>query len=113
MKKLIIAVAVMGAFAGSMAHAEDVIPEHSFTANVSLVSDYRFRGVSQTFKQPAIQGGFDYVHSSGFYVGNWNSNVSGNSFTDGSIEMDLYGGYKFNITPVSYTHLTLPTNREV
>ncbi len=99
MKKLIIAVAVMGAFAGSMAHAEDVIPEHSFTGNVSLVSDYRFRGVSQTFKQPAIQGGFDYAHSSGFYVGNWNSNVSGNSFTDGSIEMDLYGGYKFNITP--------------
>ncbi|MNJ88137.1 putative bacterial protein [compost metagenome] len=99
MKKLIIAVAVMGAFAGSMAHAEDVIPEHSFTGNLSVVSDYRFRGVSQTFRQPAVQGGFDYAHSSGFYVGNWNSNVSGNSFTDGSIEMDLYGGYKFNITP--------------
>lgn len=99
MKKLIIAVAVMGAFAGSLAHAEDVIPEHSFTGNLSVVSDYRFRGVSQTFKQPAVQGGFDYAHSSGFYVGNWNSNVSGNQFTDGSIEMDLYGGYKFNITP--------------
>lgn len=99
MKKLIIAVAVMGAFAGSMAHAEDAVPEHSFTGNLSVVSDYRFRGVSQTFKQPAVQGGFDYAHSSGFYVGNWNSNVSGNSFTDGSIEMDLYGGYKFNITP--------------
>ncbi|MBF8179406.1 MAG: TorF family putative porin [Burkholderiaceae bacterium] len=99
MKKLIIAVAVMGAFAGSLAHAEDVIPEHSFTGNLSVVSDYRFRGISQTFKQPAVQGGFDYAHSSGFYVGNWNSNVSGNSFTDGSIEMDLYGGYKFNITP--------------
>ncbi|WP_076592601.1 TorF family putative porin [Herminiimonas arsenitoxidans] len=99
MKKLIIAVAVMGAFAGSMAHAEDAVPEHSFTGNLSVVSDYRFRGVSQTFKQPAVQGGFDYAHSSGFYVGNWNSNVSGNSFTDGSIEMDLYGGYKFTIAP--------------
>ncbi|MNR79250.1 putative bacterial protein [compost metagenome] len=99
MKKLIIAVAVMGAFAGSMAHAQEATPEHSFTGNLSVVSDYRFRGVSQTFKQPAVQGGFDYAHSSGFYVGNWNSNVSGNSFTDGSIEMDLYGGYKFNITP--------------
>lgn len=99
MKKLIIAVAVMGAFAGSMAHAEEATPEHSFTGNLSVVSDYRFRGISQTFKQPAVQGGFDYAHSSGFYVGNWNSNVSNVSFTDGSIEMDLYGGYKFNITP--------------
>lgn len=101
MKKLILAVAVMGAFAG-VANAQEAAPatpEHTFTGNLSVVTDYRFRGVSQTFNQPAVQGGFDYSHSSGFYVGNWNSNVSGNSFTDGSIEMDLYAGYKFAITP--------------
>lgn len=98
MKKLILAFAVTGAFAG-IAHAEDVAtPEHSFSANVTLATDYRFRGISQTFKEPTIQGGFDYAHSSGFYVGNWNSNVSDHSFTDGSIEMDLYGGYKFAVT---------------
>jgi len=104
MKKLILAVAVMGAFAGianaqEAAPAPAATPEHSFTGNVGLVTDYRFRGVSQTFKEPAIQGGFDYAHSSGFYVGNWNSNVSGTQFNDGSIDMDLYAGYKFAITP--------------
>ncbi len=68
------------------------------TGNISLVSDYRFRGISQTFKQPAIQGGFDYAHESGFYVGNWNSSVSGNQFPNGGgIEMDFYGGYKFPV----------------
>jgi uncharacterized protein (TIGR02001 family) len=68
---------------------------HTFTGNMSLVSDYRFRGISQTFKQPAIQGGFDYSHTSGFYVGNWDSNVnSGAGYPGGSIEMDFYGGWK-------------------
>lgn len=101
MKKLILAVAVMGAFAG-VANAQEAAPatpEHSFTGNLTVATDYRFRGISQTFKEPTVQGGFDYAHSSGFYVGNWNSNVSGTSFTDGSIEMDLYAGYKFAITP--------------
>ena len=68
---------------------------HTFTGNMFLVTDYRFRGISQTFKQPAIQGGFDYGHESGFYIGNWNSNVnSGAGFPGGSIEMDFYGGWK-------------------
>jgi uncharacterized protein (TIGR02001 family) len=68
---------------------------HTFTGNLSLVSDYRFRGISQTFKQPAIQGGFDYSHSSGFYAGNWNSSINeGAGFPGGAIEMDFYGGWK-------------------
>src|SRR4029077_16195378 len=49
---------------------------------------------SQTFMQPAIQGGFDYAHSSGLYVGNWNSNVSETLYGGASIEMDFYGGWK-------------------
>jgi len=82
-----------------VAHAQEAASPHSFTGNVSVVSDYRFRGISQTFKQPAIQGGFDYEHSSGFYVGNWNSNVSDAVFPGGNVEMDLYGGFKFAVTP--------------
>ena len=71
---------------------------HTFTGNLTVVSDYRFRGISQTFKGPAVQGGFDYSHASGFYLGNWNSNVSGVSFPNGaSIEMDFYGGWKGEI----------------
>lgn len=67
-----------------------------FTGNVTLVGDYRFRGVSQTYTQPAIQGGLDYASPTGAYVGAWGSNVSGNQFLNGgSLELDLYGGYRF------------------
>ena len=70
-------------------------PEHSLTANVGLFSSYRFRGIDQSFGKPALQGGFDYAHTSGFYAGNWNSNVSsGAGFPDGNLEMDVYAGYK-------------------
>jgi uncharacterized protein (TIGR02001 family) len=66
------------------------------TGNVTLTSDYRFRGLSQSFKQPAIQGGFDWTTPGGLYLGNWNSSVSGNQFPNGaSLEMDFYGGYRF------------------
>jgi uncharacterized protein (TIGR02001 family) len=76
---------------------------HTFTGNVGFASDYRFRGISQTFKQPAIQGGFDYSHASGFYAGTWASNVYGGTnasalgvnYFNGGMEWDLYGGYKF------------------
>ena len=69
------------------------------TANVSLTSNYKFRGQDQDVNRikavnPAIQGGFDYSFGdSGFYVGNWNSSV--NWLSGNSIEADLYGGYKF------------------
>jgi uncharacterized protein (TIGR02001 family) len=82
--------------AAAPAAAPAPTPEYTFTGNLGLVSDYRFRGISQTFKQPAIQGGFDFSHTaSGIYLGNWNSNVnSGAGFPGGSIEMDFYGGWK-------------------
>lgn len=70
----------------------------SFTGNVAFVSDYRFRGISQTWKRPAVQAGFDYSHASGLYLGTWASNVSGNSYNNGAgLELDLYGGYKFAV----------------
>jgi uncharacterized protein (TIGR02001 family) len=62
--------------------------------NLSLVSDYRFRGLTQTFEEPALQGGFDYAHASGFYLGNWNSSISDTFFAGSPLEMDLYAGYK-------------------
>lgn len=82
----------------SVAHAAPseetaTISPHTFSANVGLVNDYRFRGYSQTNMRPAIQGGFDYAHASGLYIGNWNSNVSDDLFPGGSIEMDFYAGY--------------------
>src|SRR5690606_3470886 len=92
MKKLILAAAVAGVF-GGVAHAQEATPEHSFSGNFTVATDYRFRGISQTDKEPALQGGFDYEHSSGFYAGNWNSNID---FAK-SIEMDFYTGYKWAI----------------
>ena len=49
---------------------------HTVTGNLGVFSSYRFRGIDQTFGKPALQGGVDYAHASGFYLGNWNSNVS-------------------------------------
>ena len=103
MNKSLIAVAMFGAFTlPAFAQTNDESKDaaspagpHTLTANVGLFSSYRFRGIDQTFGKPAIQGGFDYAHESGFYVGNWNSNVSsGAGYPEGNIEMDFYGGWK-------------------
>jgi uncharacterized protein (TIGR02001 family) len=100
MKKSLIALALVGAFAAP-AFAEEAAaptPEHTFTGNVGFVSNYVFRGISQTQNKPALQGGFDYSHSSGVYVGTWASNVNwvrDTGFkTENSLEWDIYGGYK-------------------
>jgi len=72
-------------------------PEHTFTANVGVFSQYIFRGISQTNEDPALQGGFDYAHSSGLYIGTWASNVSwikDGGYQDGSAEIDVYAGFK-------------------
>ena len=101
LRKTLLALSVTAAFATpSLVHAQAAAPAaaqspHTFTGNIGLVTDYRFRGISQTFAKPALQGGFDYSHSSGIYLGNWNSNVSsGAGFPSGNIEMDFYGGWK-------------------
>jgi uncharacterized protein (TIGR02001 family) len=73
----------------------------SFTGNAGVFSDYRFRGISQTNKKPAFQGGFDVSHASGFYAGNWNSNVDSAFFNGANIEMDFYGGIKLPVGPVT------------
>lgn len=104
-------------------HKEDkhVITEsgHTLIANFGVYSNYIFRGLTQTNGKPAIQGGFDYSHSSGIYLGIWGSNVSwlnenvtsttgptttvaGSYDTGGSLELDFYGGYKNTMDDFSY-----------
>lgn len=63
------------------------------TANVTLASQYVSRGFRQTWGKPALQGGFDYAHPSGFSAGTWLSNVSNRYIENGTLEWDLYGGY--------------------
>lgn len=93
MKKTLLAGALL---AGSTAAMAEI------SGNISLATDYVFRGVSQTNEDPAIQGGFDWSHASGFYLGAWGSNVEfdenagsfpGESVNEASIEIDYYGGF--------------------
>ena len=64
------------------------------SGSVALVSDYRFRGVSQSDRGMAIQGGVTATHESGAYVGTWASNLSGwGTFGGANMELDLYAGY--------------------
>jgi len=105
MKKLLLASAVATAlaapaavFAQAAAPAAAPASPHTFTGNVTLASEYLYRGIAQTRGEPAIQGGFDYSHASGLYVGTWASNISW--LSDGlvgvtaPIEWDVYGGFK-------------------
>jgi uncharacterized protein (TIGR02001 family) len=97
MRKLVLPLALAASASVSVtAEAQQAAPTPPpVTGNMTLVTDYRFRGISQTLGYPAIQGGFDYAHASGFYLGNWNSNVSSAAgYPGGNLEMDFYGGYK-------------------
>ncbi len=82
------------------APAEPASP-HTFSYNLGLYSQYIFRGLTQTDTKPAIQGGVDYSHSSGFYLGAWASNISwledGPNYDGSSLELDIYGGYRNTI----------------
>ena len=99
LQKTAIAAAISGLFAPAAFAQATPAPEASpVTANVTVVNDYRFRGISQSNFKPAIQGGFDYAHESGIYIGSWNSSISWISdLSPGAsapIEMNFYGGFK-------------------
>lgn len=65
----------------------------AFTGNIGMVSDYVFRGLSQTREHPALQGGIDYVHPSGLYAGIWGSTIDFNDTDNANVEVDGYIGY--------------------
>jgi len=119
MKKHAITMAFAGlalsgaALAQTAAPAAPAAPEPEFTLayNVGLVSEYRYRGISQSARDPALQGGIDYTHKSGFYLGTWgstiqwikDSSIPAGPSAKGPVEIDLYGGYKSSINDdVSY-----------
>jgi len=114
MRKSLLMIAVLGAISASTTvFAEEAAPAaetpaYTLTYNVGLYSSYQFRGMTQTAGRPALQGGVDWTHSSGFYLGAWGSNVSwlqdGGYYTKSSLEVDLYGGYRNTIpgTEIGY-----------
>lgn len=105
MKKILVPTLIAAAIASLTGVAHAAEPESTLAFNAGVVSDYRYRGISQSRLEPALQGGVDYTDKSGFYVGAWGSTIKwikDATATDGSVELDLYGGYKGTVGDVAY-----------
>src|SRR6476660_8668967 len=101
--------AVLAAVAGvglaeaqTPAAAAEAKPDYTITGNFGIYSQYVFRGLTQTDRKPAAQGGFDYANTNGIYVGTLASNISwlhdaGVCNHGCSLEWDIYGGWKYAI----------------
>jgi len=101
MKKfLLLSVAVLSVSAPAYA-AEDGLPGE-FSTTIGFVSEYSFRGLSQSDEGPAVQGSIDWSHDSGFYAGVWGSNVDFNDGDEATVETDLYAGYSGEIEGFAY-----------
>jgi uncharacterized protein (TIGR02001 family) len=98
MKKLILALATISS---GFAYADAPVPDNQVSFNAAVTSDYRYRGISQTRLNPALQVGTDYTNNpTGFYAGAWASNIKWVSDAGGSgdLEVDLYAGKRGNFT---------------
>ena len=91
-----LAAASMFSFSPAYAQDSEADSPVSVSANVALVTDYRFRGVSLSAGDLAIQGGVDLALPAGFYVGTWASSIAGGP-TYGDVELDLYGGWSGDV----------------
>jgi len=111
MRKSLLSLAVLSALvapsfasaaeeAAEAAVTKEAEPTWTLSSNIGLVSDYYVRGVSQSWHKPALQGGVDLTHSSGFYTGIWGSSISPNTFPDASLEIDAYAGYNGSISAI-------------
>jgi len=82
----------------AFAQDEEATPGLSVSGNVALVTDYRFRGVSLSGGDMALQGGIDLGIDQGFYVGTWASSLVGGT-PYGELEVDVYGGWSGDVAP--------------
>jgi uncharacterized protein (TIGR02001 family) len=100
----------------TLAQAQEAASPLSF--NVSVTTDYRYRGISQTRLKPALQGGADYDFGNGFYIGTWASTIKWikDGGGDADVEIDLYGGFKTELAKglnldVGVLHYDYPSNK--
>ena len=99
MKTLFSLIAFAAAAAPAFAE-EAAAPADPLSFNVGAVSEYRYRGISQSRLKPALQGGIDYAAPNGFYVGTWASTIQWIKDIpggDADVEIDLYGGYRTEV----------------
>lgn len=109
MKKILVPSLIalaLGSVSGLAQAQAAAAPESTLSFNVGAVSDYRYRGISQSRLHPAVQGGVDYADKSGFYVGAWGSTIKWikdtSGATSGASELDIYGGYKGAVGALAY-----------
>ena len=117
--KVTLAIAILGCFAATAVQAQTApaappapaapaaaeAPASPLIFNIGVWSQYIFRGLSQTDYKPAVQGGIDYAHESGLYIGTWASNIQwlrDFGISSGRVEIDIYGGYKQTIGDFGY-----------
>lgn len=95
MKTRLMTTALAGLLAlATPAAAKDLVSEDmlggEISANIGFTTEYFFRGLTQSGNgSPAVQGGFDFEHGSGFYLGTWGSSIN----FGGNLEVDFYGGW--------------------
>ncbi len=99
-QRFVVATAIVALFGLSAAARGQEDP--AVTANLAVTTDYVFRGYTQTGEDAAVQGGVDWADPSGWYIGAWASNIDFGPGDDASMEVDLYGGYAWEINDVSY-----------
>ena len=104
-----IVLALLATSSAAFAQTAPAAPESTLSYNIGAVSEYRYRGLGQGKGDPALQGGVDYAHSSGAYIGAWGSMISWikdwsvpGTPIKGSTELDMYAGYKFEAAGVAY-----------
>lgn len=98
--------ALLATSSAAFAQTAPAAPESAIAYNIGVVSEYRYRGIAQTKGDPALQGGLDYAYSNGFYVGGWASSIKwikdAGFEAKGPVELDVYGGYKFEAAGLAY-----------
>lgn len=95
---MLVSAAAAPAFAQETGPTEPT-PALTVSGAVTVASDYRFRGVSQTDNEMSVQGGITVAHESGAYAGVWASNLAGwGTFGGANMELDLIAGYKARLS---------------
>ena len=105
MKKSALSLITLALASGAAVAQTAPAPASTLSYNIGVVTDYRYRGISQSRSKPALQGGIDYTDKSGFYVGAWGSTINwikDSGASDGSMELDIYGGYKASVGDIGY-----------
>ena len=95
MKKATLTTAVVSALLAGTALADGHLATFNVDTELALTNDYRFRGISQTDEEPAVQGGMTLGHTSGAYAGVWASSMQSGA------ELDYFAGYSLDIASVN------------